>query len=77
MADLSHVEPLVEAFTDENPYAERAAADLAWLDNLLGDVEDPRTPHVLARAQVNATMALAFEQHRTRGDLLGIARGEV
>ncbi len=77
MAEQTMIEKQVEAFTDENPFAERAAADLAWLDQLLEGPDDPRTPHVLARAQANATLAVAYEQRQTRFDLLGIARGEL
>lgn len=47
------------AFLAENPYAAEA-------ERLLDEAVDKRSVHVLVRAEINATLAVAFEQRSTR-----------
>jgi hypothetical protein len=50
------------AFLIDNPYAAEAA-------RLLETAIEKRSEHVLRRAEINATLAVAFEQRQTRFDL--------
>jgi hypothetical protein len=50
------------AFLTENPYAAEAV-------RLLETAIEKRSEHVLRRAEINAHLAVAFEQRQTRFDL--------
>lgn len=50
------------AFLAENPWAAEA-------DRLLRIAIEKRSEHVLRRAEINAHLAVAFEQRQTRFDL--------
>lgn len=74
-AEPTALDRMVQAFTDENPYAKSAEDALARFGEL--SPQDEARPELIAEAQALATLALAYEQRQTRFDLLGIARGEV
>jgi hypothetical protein len=62
-----HLEQMTEAFTEENPWAKAAIADLSRANDY--DYGTEKEVSFLASAQVNATLALAYEQRQTRYDL--------
>lgn len=66
MAEQTHTEKMVQAFIDENPFAERAK----YLLSLVAKNDDPAMIASLnGEAQANATLAFANEQRQTRYDL--------